>query len=162
MNPFNIRPTTVEDAPQILSFIKKLAAYEKLEHEVVATCQDIEETLFGPHPTAYALMLEENKIPIGFALYFHNYSTFLCRPGIYIEDIYVEPAFRGKGYGKAVFKYLADMAEENNYGRIEWWCLDWNKPSIDFYTEKLGAEPMKDWTVFRLDQKAIKKLRLGE
>ena len=155
---FLIRKALCRDTSLILLFIKELAAYEEMEDEVIATEKDIRETLFNDRPVAKALILEVDGAPIGFSLYFHNYSTFLCRPGIYIEDIYVQKLHRGKGYGTAVFQHLCREAKENNYGRVEWWCLDENKPSIDFYTDSLKAEAMKDWTVFRLDQKRIREI----
>lgn len=142
----------------ILKFIKELAAYEGMEDKVIAKGKDVRDTLFGQNPTAKALVLEVEGTPVGFAVYFHNYSTFLCRPGIYIEDIYVRPEDRNKGYGTAVFQHLCLEAKENNYGRVEWWCLDSNKPAIDFYTKSLGAEPMKDWTVFRLNKDRINEI----
>ena len=158
MTSFAIRSAVPADAALVLDFIKKLAVYEKLESSVTGTVEDVTETLFGPHPTAYALIGEEKGQPVGFALYFHNYSTFLCRPGIYIEDIYVDEVYRGRGYGKAFFQKICQIAEAKKCGRVEWWCLDWNKPSIDFYTKSLGAEPMSEWTVYRLDREKIARL----
>lgn len=158
MSSFTIRAAVPEDAPLILSFIKELAAYEQLESCVTGTVGDITETLFGCNPTAYVLIGEEEGKPAGFTLYFHNYSTFLCRPGIYIEDIYVRENFRGRGYGKAFFQKICEIAQDKKCGRVEWWCLDWNKPSIDFYTNSLGAEPMSEWTVYRLNREKIAQL----
>ena len=154
---YKIRQTERQDAPLILTFIKELAAYEKLAHEVTGTKEDIEETLFGDHPKAEALILEVDEEPAGFALFFHNYSTFLCKPGLYIEDIYVREEYRGKGYGIRFFNHLCAIAKQRNCGRVEWWCLDDNKPSIDFY-KKLGAEAMDAWTVFRLGREKIEEL----
>ena len=155
---FHIRPAIPDDGSLILAFIKELAAYEKLADQVTATVDDIKKTLFSDNPKAHALIAEENGEGVGFALYFHNYSTFLCKYGIYIEDIYVREACRGKGYGKALFHHICQIAETQDCGRVEWWCLDWNKPSIDFYTKTLGAEPMSEWTVYRLNQKRIKEV----
>jgi len=154
---FKIRTAKKEDCGLILTFIKELASYEKLEDQVTGTKKDIEETLFGISPKAEVLILEVDAVPSGFALFFHNYSTFLCRPGIYIEDIYVRPHYRGKGYGQALLRHICAIAEERQCGRVEWWCLDWNKPSVDFY-KKLGAEAMEDWTVYRLNREKIKEL----
>lgn len=154
---FDIRKATLKDAPLVLSFIKELAAYEELAEHVTATIEDIEKTLFGQNPKAEVLILQEEGQNAGFALFFHNYSTFLCKYGIYIEDIYVREEYRGKGYGKALLKHICKLAKERDCGRVEWWCLDWNKPSIDFYL-KLGAEAMTDWTVYRLSKKEIHEL----
>jgi GNAT superfamily N-acetyltransferase len=159
INPsFSIRSATISDASLILTFIKELATYEGMEGQVVATEAAIEATLFSGTPTAYVLIAEEKEQAVGFALYFHNYSTFLCKYGIYIEDIYVREAFRGKGYGKAFFQHICQIALKKDCGRVEWWCLDWNKPSINFYTKSVGAKPMIDWTVYRLDETAIQKI----
>lgn len=155
---FSIRSAVRADVPLILAFIKELASYEKMDDQVVATEGALETTLFSSIPAAYVLIAEEDSKPVGFALYFHNYSTFLGKYGIYIEDIYVREAFRGKGYGKALFQHLCQIALEKACGRVEWWCLDWNKPSIDFYTKSLGAQPMVDWTVYRLEETAIQKI----
>ncbi len=152
-----IRFATKEDSALILSFIKELADYEKMADRVTATVTDITKTFFCENPRVEALILEEGSQPVGFAVFFHNFSTFLCRYGIYIEDIYIKEAFRGKGYGKALFQRICEEALKRGCGRVEWWCLDWNKPSIDFYLN-LGAEPMSDWTVFRLGQDQIKTI----
>lgn len=154
---YNIRKAEAKDSDLILTFIKELACYEQMEDQVVGTANDIKKTLFCEHPKVEAIILEENNEPAGFALFFHNYSTFLCRHGMYIEDIYVRENFRGKGYGKFLLKHLCSLAKERDCGRMEWWCLDWNKPSIDFYL-KLGAEPMSDWTVYRLDKNQIEEM----
>ena len=152
-----IRPAVEKDAPIILDFIKKLAEYEKLAHEVVATETDLRTTLFGEKRYAeVALGYLENK-PVAFALFFHNYSTFLGKPGLYLEDLFVVPEMRGKGFGREMFAYLGKLARERNCGRVEWWVLDWNEKAIQFY-ENLGAEGMDEWTVFRLTGEALKKL----
>lgn len=137
-----------KDVPLILRFIKELADYEGMLDEVVADEATLEEWLFDKEKAEviFALQGEEE---VGFALFFHNFSTFLGRAGVYLEDLYVKPEHRGKGYGKALLKKLASIAVERGCGRLEWWCLDWNKPSIDFYLS-LGAEPMADWTVYRI------------
>jgi GNAT superfamily N-acetyltransferase len=152
-----IRCAEERDCATILGFIKELARYEKLEDSVVATVDDVKRTLFCANPRAEALIAEEGGAPAGFALYFHNYSTFLGRYGIYIEDIYVSEQARGKGIGKALLQRICQEAVKRDCGRVEWWCLDWNKPSIDFYIN-LGAEPMTDWTVYRLNREQIAKV----
>ncbi len=144
-----IRGAAPGDAPMILSFIKELAAYEKLEHEVVATEEDLRRTLFTTRPKAFVLIAEAEDGPCGFALYFFNYSTFLGKHGLYLEDLYVRPSHRGAGVGQAMLARLARIAKDNDCGRMEWWVLDWNELAIKFY-RALGAEPMGDWTVFRL------------
>lgn len=137
-----------QDVPLILQFIKELADYEKMLDEVVADEDTLETLIFDKQKAGVIFALEDGN-EIGFALFFHNFSTFLGRSGIYLEDLYIKPAFRGKGYGKAILKKLASIAVERGCGRLEWWCLDWNKPSIDFYLS-LGAEPMSDWIVYRI------------
>ena len=137
-----------KDTSLILQFIKELADYEKMLDEVVADEATLEEWIFDKQKAEVIFAMEDDK-EIGFALFFHNFSTFLGRAGIYLEDLYVQPGYRGKGYGKAILKKLASIAVERKCGRLEWWCLDWNKPSIDFYLS-LGAEPMSDWTVYRI------------
>jgi GNAT superfamily N-acetyltransferase len=137
-----------KDVPLILWFIKQLADYEKMSDEVVATEELLEEWIFDKNK-AEVLFAVEGEKTVGFALFFHNFSTFLGRAGIYLEDLFVLPDYRGKGYGKSLMKKLAQIAAERGCGRLEWWCLDWNKPSIDFYLS-LGAKPMKDWTVYRI------------
>jgi len=153
----SIRQATVEDCPQILQFIRELAEYEKLLHEVVANVPALEETLFGDKPHAEVVIAEYQGQPVGFALFFHNYSTFLGRPGLYLEDLYIQPSMRGKGFGTSLLAYLAALALERNCGRLEWWVLDWNQPAIDFY-RSLGAEPMDDWTVNRVTGEALRHL----
>lgn len=157
MSQSGIRKANIHDSETILAFIKELASYEKLEDSVVGTVEQIQKTLFGTSPRAEVIILESDGTPAGFALYFHNYSTFLCRYGIYIEDIYVREQYRGKGYGKALLKHVCQLAIERDCGRVEWWCLDWNKPSIDFYLS-LGAEPMSEWTVYRLNKTEIEHM----
>ena len=157
-NPhFTIRPATIEDAGLILRFIRELADYEKLLHEVIADEATLKQSLFGETPHAKVLIGEYNGVAVSFALYFHNFSTFLGRPGIYLEDLYVQPTMRGKGLGKILLGYLASLAIELNCGRLEWWVLDWNKPAIDFY-QSLGAQPMDEWTVNRVAGQALGKL----
>lgn len=157
---FEIRAATESDVPLILNFIKKLARYERLAHEVVATEELLRETLFGERRTAEVVFGYHRGVPAAFALFFHNYSTFLGRPGIYLEDLYVEEQYRGQGIGKAMLAYLAQVAVERKCGRLEWWVLDWNAPAIQFY-QKLGATPMNDWTVFRLTGEALANLANG-
>lgn len=151
------REANKEDTQLILQFIKELAEYEKLAHEVVATETDIQETLFGDSPKAFCMLAEVGGQPAGFALCFYNYSTFQGKPGIYIEDLYVREEYRGHGIGKGFFKILAQKAVNENCGRIQWWVLDWNEPSINFY-KKMKAAPMDEWTVFRLSENEIKEL----
>jgi GNAT superfamily N-acetyltransferase len=146
----NIRHAKVEDCQTILSFIVELAIYEKLEHEVVATTATLEETLFGPTRYAQCIIAEYQSKPVGYALFFNNFSTFTGRPGIYLEDLYVQPKMRGKGFGKNLLAYLAKLAVDSNFTRVEWSVLDWNKPAIDFY-RSIGAQPMEGWTAQRLD-----------
>lgn len=152
-----IDSATERDLPLILNFIKKLAEYEKLSHVVVATEDLLRDALFGPRPGAEVLIANWNDEPVGFALFFHNFSTFLGRRGIYLEDLFVDPPHRGKGIGKALLIHLAKIAKERNCGRFEWAVLDWNKPSIDFY-KGLGAVPLDDWTSFRLTGAALDRL----
>ena len=152
----NFRYATRKDTALILQFIKDLADYEKMLHEVIADEKTLESWIFDKQKAEVLFVLEEDK-EVGFALFFHNFSTFLGRAGIYLEDLYVKPEYRGKGYGKALLKKLASLAVERGCGRLEWWCLDWNKPSIDFY-HSLGAEPMSDWTVYRIAGDTLTKL----
>ena len=144
------------DVGLIMQFIRELADYEKMLSEVVADEATLEEWIFDKQKAEVIFALEGEK-EVGFALYFHNFSTFLGRAGIYLEDLYVKPEYRGKGYGKAILKKLASIAVERGCGRLEWWCLDWNKPSIDFY-RSLGAEPMDDWTVYRIAGETLTNL----
>ena len=143
-----IRCAERKDVRLILDFIEKLAEYEKLSSEVVATPKLLEEWIFDKQKAEVIFVMEDDK-EVGFALFFHNFSTFLGRAGLYLEDLFVEPAYRGKGYGKALLKTLAKIAVERGCGRLEWVCLDWNQPSIDFYLS-LEAVPMSDWTIYRI------------
>ena len=145
-----------QDTPLILNFIKELADYEHMLDQVVADEATLADQLFQKK-NAEVLFALENGREVGFALFFHNFSTFLGRSGLYLEDLYVRPECRGKGYGKAILQKLASIAVERGCGRLEWWCLDWNKPSIDFYLS-LGAEPMSGWTVYRLTGDTLKNL----
>ncbi|RKX35131.1 MAG: N-acetyltransferase [Verrucomicrobia bacterium] len=147
---FTIRAATPDDAGAILSFIRALADYEKLSDQVTATEEDLRSSLFGEHQVAEVLLAHEGAVPVGFAIFFHNYSTFLAKPGIYLEDLFVKPEYRNKGYGKALLMHLARLANQRGCGRLEWSVLDWNTPSIEFY-RALGARPMDEWTLFRLD-----------
>ena len=153
---FQIRIATEKDIPTIFDLIKKLAVYEKLENDVVTSEEELAENIFAKN-FAKVLIAEESGNPVGFALYFYNFSTFVGKPGIYLEDLFIEPEHRGKGYGKALLIELAKIAEAGNCGRLEWSVLDWNMPSIEFY-KALGAKPMDEWTVFRLDKKGIRDL----
>ena len=144
------------DSALILQFIADLAEYENMADQVVATPAMLEEEIFERKKAEVLFVLEDGK-EVGFALFFHNFSTFLGRAGLYLEDLFVKPEFRGKGYGKATLKKLAQIAVERNCGRFEWWCLNWNRPSIDFYLS-LGAEPMSEWTTYRVTGDALRKL----
>lgn len=156
MAELSFRFAVREDTPLILSFIRALAAYEKMADQVIATEELLAEQLFDRGNAEVLFALEDGK-EVGFALFFHNFSTFLGRAGLYLEDLYVLPEHRGMGYGKALLRQLARIARERGYGRMEWWCLDWNRPSIDFYLS-LGAEPMRDWTVYRLSGATLEAL----
>lgn len=155
-----IRPATTEDAPVILALIRELAEYEKLLHEVTATVKDLEASLFGPRPYAEVVLAFTCDEVAGYGLYFHNYSTFLGRQGMYVEDIYVRPHLRGRGLGKALLRHLARVAVDRGCGRLEWSVLDWNKPAIDFY-RSVGAAPMDEWTVNRLTGEALTAFARG-
>jgi GNAT superfamily N-acetyltransferase len=157
MPEFRIRAATPADVPRVLEFIKELAAYERLSDEVVADEGTIRAALFGPGANAEALIGELDGQPIAFAVYFHNFSTFLGRRGLYLEDLFVRPAHRGGGHGKAMLAHLAGLAVARGCGRFEWAVLDWNEPAIRFY-EALGAKPNADWTVYRLDGAALAAL----
>jgi GNAT superfamily N-acetyltransferase len=152
-----IVPATERDVAVILGFIRKLAEYEKLSHQVAATEELLRDSLFGGRRVAEVLIAYLANEPAGFALYFHNFSTFLGRPGIYLEDLFVEPAQRGKGIGKALLIAVAKIARERNCGRLEWAVLDWNRPAIDFY-RGLGAVPLDDWTLFRVTGEVLDNL----
>ncbi|WP_221638254.1 GNAT family N-acetyltransferase [Listeria booriae] len=156
MGELQFRFAAEGDVPLVLRFIKELAEYEGMLDQVVATEEALHEWLFEKEK-AEVLIGEYDGESVGFALFFHNFSTFLGRSGIYLEDLYVQPNVRGKGFGKAFLKRLAEIAVERGCGRLEWWCLDWNKPSIDFYL-KMGAEPMEDWTVYRIAGETLTKL----
>ena len=153
----SIAPATEADVPTILSLIRELAEYEKLLDRVSATEASLRRDLFGPRPYAEVLMGRLDGRAVGYALFFHSYSTFLARPGIYLEDVYVRQSSRGRGVGKALLRGVARVARDRGCGRIEWSVLDWNKPSIDFYLS-LGAVPMDEWTMYRLDEKGIAAL----
>jgi GNAT superfamily N-acetyltransferase len=153
---FEIRPATEVDAPAVLSLIQQLAAYEKLSDEVVATEASLRETLFGDAPAAEIALACWKHEPVGFVLFFRNYSTFLGRPGLYIEDLFVREQFRGRGFGGALFEYVGRLAGERRCGRVEWAVLDWNSPAIEFYRRR-GAVPMTGWTVYRLAGESLKR-----
>jgi GNAT superfamily N-acetyltransferase len=155
----SLRGGTIADTPQILAFIQGLAEYEKLSHVCVATEESLQQTLFGPRPFAEVIIADFDGQPAGFALFFHNYSTFRARPGIYLEDLFVLPALRGKGIGKALLKELARLAVERGCARLEWSVLDWNSPAIEFY-RSLGAEPQEEWTIFRVTNEALTRLAI--
>ena len=157
---FRIEKAREDDLALILSFIKELAEYERLAHEVVATEELLRETLFGERAKAEVVIAYDEEQAVGFALFFHNFSTFLGRPGIYLEDLYVQPHARGKGIGRALLSHLARLAKERRCGRLEWAVLDWNEPAIKFY-KKLGAVPMNEWTVFRATGESLDKLAEG-
>ncbi len=148
---------TIEDTPLILEFIKALAEYEKLPNEVTATEELLRETLFGNRKVAEVIIAYHDDVAVGFALFFHNFSTFIGKPGIYLEDLFVKPEYRGHGIGKALLKHIAKLAKERNCGRFEWSVLDWNELSIKFY-KSLGAKPMDDWTMYRVTGDALTAL----
>lgn len=158
LEDFRLRFAEINDTPLILEFIKELADYEKMLHEVVATEEVLKESLFERKMAEVVIGEYKNK-PVAFALFFHNFSTFLGKPGIYLEDLYVKPEMRGKGIGKIILSFLAKLAIERNCGRLEWWCLDWNEPSIQFY-KHIGAVPMDEWTVYRVHDQALVKLAM--
>ncbi|AFY87032.1 GNAT family N-acetyltransferase [Chroococcidiopsis thermalis] len=151
---FEMRFAEPDDVPVVLQFIKELAEYEQLSHEVVATEAILRESLFGDRKGAEVILGYYQKQPVSFALFFHNFSTFLGRAGIYLEDLYVKPEMRGRGIGRVMLSYLAYLAQERNCGRLEWWVLDWNETAINFY-QKLGAVPMNEWTVFRVTDRSL-------
>lgn len=152
-----IRPATEADVSLVLTFIRGLAEYEHLSHLVTATEETLSEALFGARPGAEVLLAFETATPVGFAVFFHNFSTFLGRRGLWLEDIYIDPAFRRKGYGRALLLHVARIAHERGCGRFEWSALDWNTPAIDFY-KGLGAVPLNDWTIFRATGQALEKM----
>jgi GNAT superfamily N-acetyltransferase len=149
MNDCNIRPAQKNDAIAIFTLIQELAAYEKLTHQVTGTVEDLSEHLFGSTACAEALVVEHQNQLIGFALFFKNYSTFLTKPGLYLEDLYVQEAYRGQGIGKALLKAVVQIAQERSYGRVEWSVLDWNETAIAFY-KKMGADILPDWRICRV------------
>ena len=152
-----IRGATVADVPIILQLIRDLATYERAPNEVEATESQLVEVLFGQKPSAEVLLVFEADVPVGFAVFFHNFSTWLGRPGLYLEDLFVKPEYRGKGYGRALLVELAGLARERGCGRMEWAVLDWNEPAIEFY-KKLGARPLDEWKIFRLTRDGISGL----
>lgn len=153
---FCLRFAEEQDISLIFQFIKELAVYEKMLDEVVATEEILYESLFEKK-AAEVIIAEYKEEPVGFALFFHNFSTFVGRPGLYLEDLYIKPEMRGKGFGKTILAYLAHLAVERNCGRMEWSCLDWNEPSIKFY-KAMGAVPMDEWTVYRLHDQTLENL----
>jgi GNAT superfamily N-acetyltransferase len=158
---FEIRSAHVEDVPIILELIRDLATYERAPNEVTATEEQLVDVLFGQRPAAEVLLAFEEKSPVGFAVFFQNFSTWLGRPGLYLEDLFVRPEKRGRGYGRALLVDLAKIALDRGCGRMEWAVLDWNEPAIQFY-RTLGAKPMEEWTVFRLTRDGIAKLAQSE
>jgi GNAT superfamily N-acetyltransferase len=152
-----VRQATVEDVPLILQFIRALADYEKLQHELTASEEGLRAALFGPRPDAEVLIASVGGEAAGFALFFHNFSTFVGRRGLYLEDLFVKPEWRGRGVGKQLLVYLARLAIERKCGRFEWAVLDWNQPAIDFY-RRLGARALTDWTIFRVSGEALRQL----
>ena len=158
---FAIRPATAADVPIILELIRALATYERAPNDVTATEDGLSKVLFGKKPAAEVLLAFKNETAVGFAVFFHNFSTWLGRPGLYLEDLFVRPEDRGKGYGRALLIHLAKIARDRGCGRMEWAVLDWNEPAIQFY-RKLGAKSMDEWTVFRLKRDGIAKLADAE
>jgi GNAT superfamily N-acetyltransferase len=156
-NECTIRSAVSDDVPVILQLIRDLARYERAPDEVTATEDQLREVLFGARPAAEVRLMLENETPVGFAIFFQNFSTWLGRPGLYLEDLFVKPEYRGKGYGRALLVDLARIARERGCGRMEWAVLDWNEPAIRFY-RALGAKPLDDWTVFRLTRDGIERL----
>lgn len=152
-----IRDAVQADLPKILQFIKDLAEYEKAPNEVVLSISDLEQSLFGTNPQVYCLIAELENEVTGFAVWHLNYSTWLGKHGIYLEDLYVDPKYRGQGHGKALLRKLAQICVESGYKRLQWWVLDWNQSAIDFY-KSIGAEPMDQWTVFRVSGSSLEKL----
>jgi Sortase and related acyltransferases len=156
-----IKKAEPKDVPLILSLIKEIAEYEKLSHEVVATEEILAESLFGKNANTEVVIAYDNDIVAGYAVFFHNFSTFIGKSGLYLEDIYIKPEMRAKGIGKKIFKYLVNLAAERNCGRMEWAVLNWNVPAINFY-QKLGAVPLEGWTVYRLTEDKLTKLTIEE
>lgn len=160
MAKIRIRPAQASDSSQIAQFIRELAEYEKLSHMCEVTPEALDRQLFGPRPAAECVIGEIDGKPEGFALFFQNFSTFMAKPGLYLEDLFVRPAARGHGLGKALLRHLASIATDRGYARMEWSVLDWNEPAIGFY-KKLGAVPMDEWTVFRVSGEALPELAAG-
>jgi len=157
MSSVKIRSAEISDLPVILQFIHDLAKYEKAPNEVVLSISDLEQSLFGTNPQVYCLIAELENEVTGFAVWHLNYSTWLGKHGIYLEDLYVDPKYRGQGHGKALLRKLAQICVERGYKRLQWWVLDWNQSAIDFY-KSIGAEPMDQWTVFRVSGSSLEKL----
>jgi GNAT superfamily N-acetyltransferase len=157
MSQLQIRKAKESDAHVIVWFIRQLAEYERLSHEAVMTEESLRQSLFGPQPAAEVLLGYSGDKPAAFAVFFHNFSTFLGKPGLYLEDLFVIPEMRGRGFGRAMLVELARIARERNCGRFEWAVLDWNEPAIEFY-KKLGAVPMNEWTIFRVAGEALERL----
>ena len=157
VRPVEIRAATEADVPLVLSFIRELAEYERLSHEVVATEEVLRDSLFGERTGAEVVIAYQSATPAGFALFFHNFSTFLGRPGLYLEDLYVKPEMRGRGLGRALLVHLAGIAKERGCGRMEWSVLDWNEPALKLY-KGIGAIPMDEWTVYRVTGDALDAL----
>jgi GNAT superfamily N-acetyltransferase len=160
MSPFTIAPAEPDDVPLILSLIRELAEYERLAHEVMATEKLLRDALFGTRPSAHAVVAREGAEPVGFALYFFTFSTFVGKPGLYLEDLFVRPAWRGRGIGRLLLAHLARIAVEHDCGRMEWSVLDWNEPALRVY-QAIGARPMSEWTVQRLTGQALVDLARG-
>jgi GNAT superfamily N-acetyltransferase len=154
---FEIRSARMADIPIILELIRALATYERAPNEVRATEDQLVDVLFGKKPAAEVLLAFEDATPVGFAVFFHNFSTWLGRPGLYLEDLFVRPEHRGKGYGRALLVHLAKIAHDRGCGRMEWAVLNWNEPAIEFY-KKLGAKPLDEWKIFRLNREGIARL----
>jgi GNAT superfamily N-acetyltransferase len=154
---FELKKATPGDVSQIYFFIRQIAIYEKLLHEVVSTEDDVRDVFFKPDAKVFCVLAYFDDMPVGFAVYYFNFSTFLCKYGLYLEDLFILPEFRGKGFGKSLLLYLTKIAAENNCGRMEWAVLDWNQPAIEFY-KSLGAKPMDEWTVFRLNESNLAEL----
>ena len=155
-----IREAAPADVPLILDFIRRLADYEKLAHECIATEENLRVSLFGSTPAAEVLIAEIDQLPLGFALFFTSFSTFLAQPGIWLEDLFVLPEYRGRGAGKALLAHLATLVQERAWGRLEWTVLDWNEPAIDFY-RSLGAEPQEEWTTWRITGDSLGRMAQG-
>jgi len=155
-----IRDATPSDAAVVMALIRELAVYERLAHEVEGDVETLAEHLFGSDPAAHVLLAEDDGEPVAFALWFRSFSTFLTRPGLYLEDLYVRESHRGRGVGTALLRQLAAIAVERGFGRVEWWVLDWNEPAIGFY-HAIGARPMDEWTTFRLDGDALHRFANG-